>query len=143
MKRNKEKKAVPGKQKAVRPRSTTPIDAEALFKAILSSDLDDPLPLNEWLDALIWCPSQCYYRTQKDGVDYVLCLRWRWEDPWQGFIVKNAITEKDLFRSQAENSPDLFEQYGLFFEADQLEEAKSKLIELFEQATFSPTDMEK
>ena len=71
------------------------------------------------------------HHTQKDGRDYVLYLRWRNNDPWQGHIFKGAKSQMDVFDVEIERSPDLFEDNGFFFDADHLEEAKSKLIELF------------
>jgi len=94
---------------------------------------EKPLPLNKWHDWMIWCPSQCYFHTQRDGIDYVLYLRWRWEDPWEGQIVKHATSERDMVEDQAEWSPRLFEQNDLWFTDEQVEEAKAKLLELFEQ----------
>lgn len=91
----------------------------------------DPLPLNEWCCSLNWCPSQCYYHTQKDGVDYVLYLRWRWQNPWRGNIVKNAYSEKSMFDVKAEWSPDIFEQKRLYFIDEEFEQAQEKLIEIF------------
>jgi hypothetical protein len=123
------------KNKVSRAKGAKPVDAETLLKMLLASELDEPLPIDEWQDALMWRPSQCYYRTRKDGVDYVLNLSWGWKNPWQGYIFRNAKTEKDLFRARAERSPDLFEENGLFLKADQLGEAKSKLIELFNLQT--------
>ena len=127
------------KNKVSRAKGAKPVDAETLLKLLLASELDEPLPIDEWQDALMWRPSQCYYHTQKDGVDYVLNLSWGWKAPWQGYIFKNAKTEKDLFRTEAERSPDLFEEKGLFFKADQLGEAKSKLLELFTHLTSTPS----
>ena len=93
----------------------------------------EPMPLDEWEDWMIWCPSQCYLHTQRNGVDYVLYLRWRHDDPWEGYVIKHATNEDDMVESQAEWSPCLFEQNDVWFNTDQVEEAKAKLLELFEQ----------
>lgn len=102
------------------------------MQVLLIAD-DKPLPLNEWRDWMIWCPSQCYFHTQRDGVDYVLYLRWRWDDPWEGHIIKHATSEQDMVKDQAVWSADLFEQHDLEFTDEEVEEAKVKLLELFEQ----------
>ncbi len=41
----------------------------------------------QWEDDLIWCPSQCYASVAYGSVHYVLYLRWRWDDPWQGHLI--------------------------------------------------------
>jgi ABC-type glycerol-3-phosphate transport system substrate-binding protein len=55
-------------------------------------------------------------------VDYVLYLRWRWQNPWRGNIVKNAYSEKSMFDVNAEWSPDMFEQKRLYFIDEELEQ---------------------
>ena len=110
-------------------------DIEAFLLTILQPDMDKPLPIDVWRDELLGCPSQCYHHTQKDGSDYVLYLRWRNNDPWQGRIFKGAKSQMDVFDVETEQSSDLFEDNRFFFDANQLEEAKSKLIELFNLRT--------
>lgn len=118
-------------------------DIDAFLLTILQPDMDKPLPIDVWREELLGCPSQCYYHTQKDGSDYVLYLRWRWEDPWKGHIFKGAKSQMDIFDVETERSSDLFEDNRFFFDVNQLDEAKSRLIELFEQATSAPSDMDK
>jgi len=93
------------------------------------TQFSDPLPLNEWKCSMMMCPSQCYYHAQKDGIDYVLYLRWRWDDPWQAHIIKNAQSER--IGDCAEWSGDLFEQNNISFTHEQFEQAKEKLIAMF------------
>lgn len=91
-----------------------------------------------WEDDLIWCPSQCYAPITYNGVDYVLYLRWRWDDPWQGRIITHARTSGDMGKKHAEWSEDLFEQRGLFFRDEALDQAKAALLKIFlEQMTGS------
>lgn len=80
-----------------------------------------------WEDDLIWCPSQCYAPITYNGVDYVLYLRWRWGDPWQGHIITHARTSGGMSKKHAEWSEDLFEQRGLFFRDEALDQAKAAL----------------
>lgn len=110
-------------------------DIDAFLLTILQPDMDKPLPIDVWRDELLGCPSQCYYHTQKDGSDYVLYLRWRWEDPWQGHIFTDAKSEFDVFNGEIEQSPDLFEENKYFFGADQLDEAKAAIIEFFHHSS--------
>lgn len=84
-----------------------------------------------WVDDLIWCPSQCYGHIQYKGTDYILYLRWRWEDPWQGHIVKNAKDERLMHHDNTVWSEDIFEKRGLFFTDEELDKAKLALIEIF------------
>ena len=92
---------------------------------------ESPLPLEKWQCSMMMCPSQCYYRTQKDGVDYVLYLRWRWDDPWQAHIIKNADSEGAMSADAAEWGSDVFEENNIFFDHDSVEQAKEKLIAMF------------
>jgi hypothetical protein len=86
-------------------------------------------PINvKWFDDLIWCPSQCYGHLHWQGVDYILYLRWRWDDPWQGHIVKNARDSHSMHLAEAVWSEDLFEEWGLFFRDEELEQAKVALV---------------
>jgi hypothetical protein len=99
-------------------------------------DLEDetkPLPIGEWFDDLIWSPSQCYYRVQHQGVDYILYLHWRWKDPWQAYVVKHAASLDSMNNGHAVWSGDVFEIYEVNIQSTELEEAKEKLIELFYQ----------
>ena len=41
---------------------------------ILGIDEAKNLSLEQWLDDLIWCPSQCYYHIQPNGKDYIIRL---------------------------------------------------------------------
>jgi hypothetical protein len=89
-------------------------------------------PINvKWFDDLIWCPSQCYGQLHWQGIDYILYLRWRWHDPWQGHIVKNARDSRSMHQPEAVWSKDLFEERDLFFRDEELEQAKAALVEIF------------
>ena len=46
----------------------------------------------EWVDDLIWCPSQCYLHFSIKGQCYVLYLRWRHADPWSASVIKTDHT---------------------------------------------------
>jgi hypothetical protein len=68
-------------------------------------------------------------------VDYVLYLRWRWQNPWRANIVKNAYSEKSMFDVKAEWSPDIFEQKRLYFIDEEFEQAQEKLIEILMESS--------
>lgn len=85
----------------------------------------------QWEDDLIWCPSQCYAPITHRGVHYVLYLRWRWDDPWQGHIITHAQTSDDVSSQQAKWSVDVFEEQGLFFRDEDLAQAKAALLKIF------------
>jgi hypothetical protein len=42
----------------------------------------------DWKDDLIWCPSQCYKKIEINNKQYVIYLRWRWNDPWTADLVE-------------------------------------------------------
>lgn len=91
-----------------------------------------------WEDDLMWRPSQCYASMMYGEVHYVLYLRWRWDDPWQGHVITNARTSSDVSKKHTEWSEDLFEQRGLFFRDEELDQAKAALLKIFlEQVTGS------
>ena len=93
----------------------------------------------QWEDDLIWCPSQCYAPITYNGVHYALYLRWRWDDPWQGHIITNALTSSDVGKTHTKWSEDLFEQHGLFFRDEELDQAKAALLKIFPEQVTSST----
>jgi hypothetical protein len=94
-------------------------------------DETSPLPPGEWFDDLIWTPSQCYYRLQHHGVDYILYLYWRGRDPWQAYVVKDAASLSSMNNGQAIWSADIFELHQAYFTDLELEQAKDQIIRLF------------
>lgn len=86
-------------------------------------------PFEKWTDDLLRCPTQCYYRTEREGVRYILYLRWRWSDPFQAHILKG---ESEYFDC-AEWSNDIFDSNDLWFIEEEIGKAKKKLIELFDE----------
>ena len=94
-------------------------------------DETEPLPVGEWYDELIWSPSQCYYHLQHNGMDYILYLRWRWTDPWQAYVVKNAAGLAAMNRVDVDWSADVFELYDVYYDDVELELAKDRILSLF------------
>jgi hypothetical protein len=94
-------------------------------------DETEPLPPGEWFDELIWSPSQCYYRIQQNGTDYILYLRWRWANPWQAYVVRNAAGLSDMNNGHAVWSSDVFELHDVHLKDVELELAKAEIISLF------------
>jgi hypothetical protein len=94
-------------------------------------DETEPLPLGEWFDDLAWTPSQCYYHLQHKGADYVLYLRWRWTNPWQAYVVRNASRLSSMNDGQAVWSVDVFELHHVHLKNVELDRAKDKLLSLF------------
>lgn len=99
----------------------------------LPEDEMEPLPVKEWFDELIWCPSQCYYRIQYHGIDYILYLRWRWADPWQAYVIKNADSLASMNNGQAVWSFDIFEIQHMEYRDVELKQAKQSIIRLFHE----------
>jgi hypothetical protein len=102
---------------------------ESLFH--LPKDETEPLPIGEWFYALTVAPSQCYYRIQHEGVDYMLYLRWRHEDPWHAYVIKNAASLEAMNKGNPAWSEDVFELYQVWYTKDELEMAKQKVVSLF------------
>jgi len=102
------------------------------MKILRLAEFENPLPLNEWCCSLMWCPSQCYRHVVDDtGTHSILYLRWRWDDPWQAHIIRNATAEINMSSDDAIWTEDLFEAKGLFFTDEQVAEAKNKLLEIW------------
>jgi hypothetical protein len=97
----------------------------------LPEDEAKPLPLGEWFYALIMCPSQCYYRIQHKGVDFMLYLRWRHEGPWHAYVIRNAASLEGINKGNPVWSEDIFELYHIEYDEDELDVAKEKIISLF------------
>jgi len=93
----------------------------------------EPLPLGEWFDEIIGSPSQCYCHIQHQGVDYILYLRWRWTDPWQAYVIKNADSLTSMNNGQAVWSCDIFEIQQLEYRDVELWQAKETMIDMFRE----------
>src|SRR5215211_6773575 len=91
-------------------------------------DETEPLPVGEWFDELTWNPSQCYCRIQRHRVDYILYLRWRWTNPWQAYIIKNAASSAAMNLVEVVWSADVFEQHQIHYSDVELQLAKSKPV---------------
>ena len=94
-------------------------------------DETEPLPLGEWFDELTWSPSQCYCHIRHNEVDYILYLRWRWTNPWQAYVVKNADRLSSMNNGHAVWSGDVFAIHHVHLKNVELDQAKDKLIRLF------------
>src|SRR6185503_11899298 len=96
-------------------------------------DETEPLPIGEWLDELIWTPSQCYFHIQHQGVDYILYLRWRWTNPWQAYVIKNAASLSSMNTGNSVWSGDVFELHRVHLKNVELNLAKEKILSLFHE----------
>ena len=96
-----------------------------------TDDETEPLPLGEWFDDLIWSPSQCYCHVRQNGVDYILYLRWRWTNPWQAYVIKNADRLSSMNKEHAVWSGDVFEMHHVHLKNVELAQAKDNLRRLF------------
>jgi hypothetical protein len=66
-------------------------------------------------------------------VDYILYLRWRWTNPWQAYVVKDAANLDSMNNGQAVWSGDVFELHQVRLKNVELDMAKDKLISLFHE----------
>jgi len=88
-----------------------------------------------WVDHLIWCPSQCYLLVEYSDKIYTIYLRWRHSDPWTCNIVEGDLYDEEEFDwDNSKWSDDIFTMSGEqhFFKDTELEEAKTKALELAE-----------
>lgn len=54
-----------------------------------------------WKRDLIWCPSQLNKTIKYHNREYTLYARWRWDDPWTGYILyKNSKNDKLLWSNE-------------------------------------------
>lgn len=79
---------------------------------------------DNWQDSLIWCPSQCELRVSHKKKNYVIYLRWRWDDPWTASLIP---VDEDW----SDNSKwgDWIELDIPYFTDEQLEECKEAAIQ--------------
>jgi hypothetical protein len=89
------------------------------------------LSVGEWFDDLTWSPSQCYYYLQHEGVDFILFLYWRRNDPWQAYVVRNVASMNTMNQDPAVWSGNVFEMYEIRYSAQELERAKEEIVHLF------------
>ena len=101
------------------------------FKVIPVYNFEGEMEVGRWYDSMLWCPSQCYRHEVVDGVHFILYLRWRWSDPWKGRVVAGAYDEKSM--GDAHWSDDLFQLNHIQYSEAEVEMAKEKLVELFNQ----------
>ena len=108
---------------------------------LTEEDETEPLPLGAWFEDLTWSPSQCYCRVQYHGMDYILYLRWRWRDPWQAHVVRNATSLISMNNGDAVWSGDVFEMHKVYLRDVELDLAKEKLISLFYEFAGNFTEL--
>lgn len=83
--------------------------------------------MDEWVEDMLWCPSQCYLTVKHSTVKYQIYLRWRHDDPWSFTLIKLGPTD-DVQDGEWSNE-DLFEKYGHFWtEFDNLKKIEACAI---------------
>ena len=85
---------------------------------------------DEWIEQLYGCPSQCYRRVKCNGNVYTLYIRWRWEDPWEFFIVDGDLLAEHIFWVEEGY---LFAKYKRRFSHDEYKEAEKAAEEIFKE----------
>lgn len=102
-----------------------------------------------WQDDMLGCPSQCCRAFAWSSETHWLYLRWRYEDPWQGHVVRvpGIRTDEELLRSAEEPmglaaewpwSSDLLERAGKRFGEDEVESAKIAMDRLASEYLANP-----
>jgi len=64
---------------------------------------------NGWDIDLIWCPSQIYKTFTVNQKEYIIYLRWRFDDPWEVYINDEAIDVYLMEEYKAEQYQDLMD----------------------------------
>lgn len=87
-----------------------------------------------WHDDLKGCPSQCLAEVMgPHGVPYVLYLRWRHEDPWEAYFIRNSTLES--MATSRDWSKDVFAKHNVKLSIfTELESVKQWLIGIWESA---------
>ncbi len=85
---------------------------------------------SEWIERLLWCPSQCFKRIRCNGKIYTLYLRWRYEDPWQFYVIEGDAV-KGSINSWRFITGDLFIEYNKFFKDIEIKEAEKEAEKIF------------
>lgn len=79
-----------------------------------------------WEDSLLYCPSQCELKIKAYGRNYILYLRWRWDDPWTA----DLIPVDNQFSDDSKFSNDWVELNIPYFTNEQLNECKEAAIKV-------------
>jgi len=83
-----------------------------------------------WVESLIWAPSQLYRRIKCGEQVFTLYLRWRYEDPWRFFVARGDMLAEDD-RAWDFVTEDLFERYNLFRRDNEYKIAEYEAQEIF------------
>lgn len=79
-----------------------------------------------WKRDLIWCPSQLNKIIVYNGNEYLLYARWRWDDPWTGYII---IRKEKGIKVEQLWSEELLSQYN--FKDYDIRKVERKMDKLF------------
>lgn len=79
-----------------------------------------------WKRDLLWCPSQLNKIIFYNDTEYLLYARWRWEDPWTGYII---IRKEKGVKVEQLWSEELLEQYN--FKDYDIRKVERKMDKLF------------
>lgn len=78
--------------------------------------------IGDWQDSLIWCPSQCELSLKYGDKNFILYLRWRWDDPWTASVI--PVDENFEFKDYSE----WMELDIPYFTDEQLDECKEAAL---------------
>jgi len=82
----------------------------------------------QWIEDLIWCPSQLYRRIKCGEQVFTLYLRWRHHDPWVFRVAKGDMLNDKHFIYVA---TELFEKYNIFRRDSEYKIAEYEAQEVF------------
>jgi len=66
-----------------------------------------------WDRDLLWCPSQLNKHIVYNNKNYTLYARWRWDDPWTGYIIYNDYKNNKNLWSEELISDFNFKDYDI------------------------------
>jgi hypothetical protein len=81
---------------------------------------------SDWVDSMMWCPSQCWLKILYKGHRWTLYLRWRWEDPWSADLIQGWDTTATKKRWEELRIPFFIDE-----EVDKCKEAAISAAEKF------------
>lgn len=96
-----------------------------------------------WIEDLLWCPTQLYRKFQYDGNNYVLYLRWRSADPFQCYLLLTDSGNKSkpiIHDPIVAWSEDLFERFKMYVTSkdniDDIELIAESLVRTLAESRF-------
>jgi hypothetical protein len=85
---------------------------------------------SEWDEMIAWCPTQLSKKVYIKGIEFILYLRWRWDDPFTYNIYIDDHPNQDKLEKILNIgilNNDLFEKYNRWYLQENFDNLKIKL----------------